>query len=88
MFGAVTNRPYRAWGKYRITDLFYERVVIDRGSWSYGTRSVPTTIMVTAHGVSLLLLWLRHTECAYYYYGYGTRSVPTTIKSTIIEGCS
>ena len=24
MFGAVTNRTYRAWGKYRITDLFSE----------------------------------------------------------------
>ena len=22
----------------------YERALIDRGSWSYGTRSVPTTI--------------------------------------------
>jgi hypothetical protein len=44
-----------------------------------GTRSVPATMLPTAHGVCLLLCCRRHTECACYDTADGTRSVPATM---------
>ena len=42
------------------------QMIIERGIEQGKQRSVPATFAATAHGVCLLPLRLRHTECACY----------------------